>query len=189
MKLKKFGLLLVGTAAFAASAGVLAHGGATGIVKQRMDGMKAMGDAVKEISAMFRSGTYDADLVKSGAEVIKKHAGEALLEVFPEGTDGAPSEAKPAIWTQWDEFAELANELAIAADALNAKADASAGGASSGGAMGSGMMGGNAMNETMMGGSAMVDADMLAQMPVDGVFNATVQVCSSCHSKFRIEKK
>lgn len=35
----------------------------------------------------------------------------------------------------------------------------------------------------------MMTAEQLAAMPADGVFNMVAQTCSSCHTKFRLEKK
>ncbi|WP_417462936.1 c-type cytochrome [Kordiimonas sp.] len=189
MNINKTGWLLAGAITFAGTVGVLAHGGATGIVKDRMDGMMAMGDAVKSLSDMFRAGTYDAETVKAGAAIIKQHSGEQLLALFPEGSGGMPSEAKPAVWTDWDAFSGLANDLAALADALSANADNPDGNmpGNGGGMMGGGMSGSSTMGGGMMGGQQMPDAEMLAQMPVEGVFNMAVQTCAACHSKFRIE--
>ncbi|MDN3720519.1 hypothetical protein ACFQEX_20140 [Roseibium salinum] len=57
----------------------------------------------------------------------------------------------------------------------------------SGTMMGGGMTG----NGSMMMGNAPAEMDVadLAQMPADAVFNMTVQTCSACHTKFRIEKQ
>ena len=49
-------------AAFGVAGGVLAHGGATGIVKERMDGMVALQKAVKAITPMMMgNAAYDPD--------------------------------------------------------------------------------------------------------------------------------
>lgn len=63
-----------------------------------------------------------------------------------------------------------------------------------GGMMGQGnMMGGQSgmMGQGAMMGdpSHMQNPEMLAQMPVQGLFAMTAQTCSACHTKFRIEKK
>lgn len=84
MKNTKF---LFGTiAAISITGAALAHGGATGIVKERMDGMSAMGNAVKVLSEMMRGNVdYDPEVVKENALKIQVHAGEQLSKLFPEG--------------------------------------------------------------------------------------------------------
>ncbi len=183
----------------------LAHGGATGIVKERMDGMMAMSKVVKSLSAMMRGDTeYDAEAVKDGAAIIKSHAGETMTALFPDGSASHESEAKPEIWSDWESFSAYAEQLAVYADGLAAAADnglmhgdgsSMMGGQS--GMMGNdnGMMGGSSMmgsgmtgNGMMGDATTMMDADQLAQMPVDGVFNMVTQTCSACHTQFRAEK-
>ena len=188
---------LVGAGALSAAAisAAFGHGGATGIVKERMDAMSAMGDAVKSLSAMMRGETpYDAEAIRAEARKIRQHAGEAITRLFPEGSGGGPSEAKPEIWSSWDDFAAMAEELELLAGGLADAADNRLMQGGTGGMMGSGsgMMG---MGSSMMGGqSAMMgapggmDAAALAAMPADGVFNMMAQTCSACHTKFRTEK-
>lgn len=179
-----------------AAAAAFAHGGATGIVKQRMDAMSAMGKAVKAIVPMMRGETdYDENTLRSSAETIKNHAGSELTELFPEGSGGAPSETKDVVWTSWSEFSELAEQLEIYADGL---ARAAGNGMSTKGqtGMSSGaMMGGDSMmgsSSGMMGGGMMqvtMTADEIAAMPVEGAFAMVSQVCSACHTSFRAESK
>lgn len=55
----------------------LAHGGASGVVKERME---AMGDAMKELSAIMRGQRdYDAESVRALASTIESHGGDALV--------------------------------------------------------------------------------------------------------------
>ena len=177
-----------------------AHTGATGVYKERMDAMMAMGKVVKSLSAMMRGETgFDAASVKEGARAIKSHAGEAMTSLFPEGTTEAPSEAREEIWSDWETFAALATQLETYATGLEIAADNGLG--MSGDAQGSMMGNGNSMmmgsqNGMMGGGSGMMGStqpmmttEQLAAMPVDGVFNMVAQTCSSCHTKFRLEKK
>lgn len=177
-----------------------AHTGATGVYKERMDAMMAMGKVVKTLSAMMRGETeFDAASVKEGARAIKSHAGGAMTSLFPEGTTEAPSEARAEIWTDWETFEALADQLETYATGLERAADN--GLAMSGGAQGSMMGNGNSMmmggQSGMMGGGSgmmgsaqpMMTAEQLAAMPADGVFNMVAQTCSSCHTKFRLEKK
>lgn len=200
LKLAGYALAISGLSTLA-----LAHGGATGIVKERMDGMMAMSKIVKSLSAMMRGDTeYDADAVKAGAAAIKSHAGETLTALFPEGSASDKSEAKPEIWSDWETFSAYAEQLEVYADGLAAAADnglmhenGSSMMGNQSGMMGNngGMMGGSDMmgsgmtGNGMMGDAAnMMDADQLAQMPVDGVFNMVTQTCSACHTQFRAEK-
>lgn len=172
----------------------LAHGGATGVVKERMDGMMAMGDAVKSLSAMMRGEEdYDAAAVKMHGQTIETHAGDALVGLFPKGSDGASSEAKPAIWTDSANFEALASQLETYAIALQVAAD---NGPMMEDSTQRNMMGGSGMMSSsdmmngsgMMGDQTMMSPDALAKMPVDGVFNMLVQTCASCHAKYRSEK-
>lgn len=177
-----------------------AHSGATGIYKERMDAMAAMGKVVKELSTIMRGeADYDAAKIQEGARLIQSHAGEAMTAQFPEGTTKKPSEARAQIWSDWDTFSALAEELRINAEGLEKAA--SNGLAMQGQAAGS-MMG--TENSAMMGGQSgmmsgqsgmmadtqtMMTVDQLASMPADGVFNMVAQTCSACHTKFRLEKK
>ncbi len=191
--------LMVSASAYA-PVSVLAHGGATGIVKERMDAMGMMGKAVKALKAMMQGkAAYDADQVRKQAAVIKQHSGEALTKGFPEGSTQMPSEAKNEIWTDWERFSSLSEQLGSYAGALEMAADNGLmKDAAKGQSMGA-MMGGSASTNmgrdmmgksmgAMMGGGAM-DVAALAKMPADAVFTKMVQVCSACHTDFRLEKK
>ena len=182
----------------------LAHSGATGGVKERMDGMSVMGDAIKAITPMMRGQVaYDANAVRAFAEAVQNHSGEAMTKLFPEGSDGKPSEAKPNIWTDWEGFQELADQLHRLSEGLGEAAENGLMMASGdrGSMMNSGsMMGGQTMmgGQSMMGGQTAMgmgsmmndmDIDLLAQMPADGVFMMVSQTCSACHTKFRAESK
>ena len=185
-----------------ASIGVAAwaHGGATGIVKERMDGMSAMGKAVKELTPMMRGQTtYDADQVRSAADVMVTHAGQQMTRLFPEGTGGMLSEALPAVWENWQEFQELAEQLKSYAEGMKLGADngLAAGktqqGASMMGGTSNAMMGTGDSAKVGMGGAMMVSAtpmtaEMFAAMPTDAAFIAVAQTCSACHQKFRAKE-
>lgn len=179
------GLALGLSLGIAVAGGVAAHSGAKGIVKNRMDGMMALGNSVKAITPMMRGKqAYDAEAVKGFAQDIRSHSGEAMTRLFPEGSSDAPSVAKPRIWTDWEEFEALALQLHVLSDGLEQAAD-------------NGLAGPGAAGATMMGGGAMMGAaptgglpnlDMLAEMPADAVFRMISQTCASCHTKFRTEK-
>ncbi len=173
-------------------AAVLAHGGATGIVKERMDGMVAMGKAIKDITPMMRGKTdYDPEAVRAFSEEVRRHSGTAMTRLFPEGSDGGPSEAKVTIWTDWEEFEELAEQLHILSEGLSEAADNGlkiAGGDGGATMDGSTMMGG----QSMMGAGSMMNVmgiEELSQMPADRVFMMVSQTCAACHTKYRAESK
>ena len=194
-----FSLTVLGFAAFA-------HSGATGVMKERMDAMGEMGDAIKRLTPMMRGQTdFDPDLVRSAADTMIGHAGSQMTELFPDGSNGKPSEALDAIWEDWEEFAALADALRESAEGMKLAADnglAGPGEMPGGGMMGSGkgmmgagqtMMGGNqtmmGAGQGMMGGAPtqMMTTEMLAEMPVNAGFMAVTQTCSACHQKFRAE--
>lgn len=158
--------LLISGAAFA-------HGGATGIVKQRMDDMSMMSKAMKTIGLMIRGkNEYDGDQVIDAAKTIQMHGGEALLKKFPEGEIKSPSEATPEIWEDWSTFSKLANDLVLYAKAMEAAAP----------------------RGLMVDQEAIADADLadiaksfseLSAQPINVSFKLTSKTCASCHAKFR----
>ncbi|MCE8534685.1 cytochrome c [Ruegeria pomeroyi] len=190
------------TALVASSVGLaaLAHSGATGVMKERMDAMGEMGDEMKRLAPMMRGQTeYDPDVVRSAADTMIGHAGTQMTELFPEGSNGEPSEALDTIWEDWEEFAALAEALRTSAEGMKLAADnglVGQGEMPGGGMMGTGqgMMG---TGQTMMGGNQpmmgaaptqMMTTEMLAEMPVNAGFMAVTQTCSACHQKFRAEE-
>lgn len=103
----------------------LAHKDAVGIVKERMQSMKAMGKATKALGESIKSGeSLDPVLVKETAAILAEH-GERIVELFPDTQSSRSdpvSEALPEIWSDWDRFKQLADELTEAAGALDAVA-------------------------------------------------------------------
>lgn len=96
----------------------LAHGGATGIVKERMDDMSAMGKAMKTIVKELKNkSNMNADLVMQSSQLIIQHS-SMIPQMFPQGTHGKPSEALPTIWTQWDDFTRMAENTQAQASNL-----------------------------------------------------------------------
>ncbi|GGE62761.1 c-type cytochrome [Actibacterium pelagium] len=181
----------------------LAHGGATGVVKERMDGMGVMKESMKVLTPMMQGKTpYDADVIREEAKKIAAHSGEAMTKLFPEGSTDKPSEAKSEIWSQWEDFSNLAAQLEALSEGLALAAENGLMMAGSGqgnllggssmmgsgtGMMGSGMMGSGMMGSGMMGNAPMMEPSALAQMPADGVFTMLGQACSACHTRFRAE--
>lgn len=96
---------------FLLSTQVLAHKGATGVIKERMDMMDEIGDNMKGMKAMVqRKQPYDAEKMAMHADSIRK-ASMHILKVFPEGSLKHPSEALPRIWKEWDKFSTLTDQL------------------------------------------------------------------------------
>ncbi len=149
-------------------------------VDKRMAGMSAMQKQVKALAPIMRGmSEYDADAVRSAADTVITNSGDVMTELFAEGSNAPPSEALDTIWEDWDGFAELANALAVTAEGMKRAAGNGLGGNEPG--QGSGMMSDSASNTVL-------DAETLAEMPVDAAFAAMTRICSSCHSKFRAKK-
>ena len=180
-----------------------AHSGETGVVKERMVLMKAIGAAMKSLTETMRGERpYDAERVRKDAGEIARHGGEAMTSLFPQGSLDKPSEAKPEIWQDWDRFAALAGQLEQIAEALGQAADNPRGGAGTasmaGGMMGGGMTGGGMMSSGrsgggMSGGGMMTagqpfDPSRLADMPPEAAYKHLTQTCSACHEDFRIKR-
>ncbi|WP_051301711.1 c-type cytochrome [Sedimenticola selenatireducens] len=106
-----FGLFLLGEAS--------AHGGATGVVKERMELMKSMGDQMKKMGAMVKGKeTFDAASIAVSAQEIKQAAPE-ITHLFPEGSSHNPSEALPRIWEERGRFDELTEKMILEAGKLS----------------------------------------------------------------------
>ena len=190
---------ILATAMTSAGLAALAHSGATGVVKERMDAMVDLGDEMKRLTPMMRGQTeYDPEIVRGAADTMIGHAGSAMTELFPEGSNGKPSEALDAIWEDWDEFAALAEALRANAEGMKRAAENGLAGPDDmpgGGMMGTGqsmMSGGQGMMGTgqgMMSGNQtpMMSPELLADMPVNAGFMAVTQTCAACHQKFRAE--
>ena len=90
----------------------LAHEGAEGVVKERMDRFKENKEAMKAIKGNLAG---DTAVIAQKASEIEAWAKE-IVNFFPEGSTQPPSEALPAIWKEFDRFADLAsaNEKAAA---------------------------------------------------------------------------
>src|SRR3989304_2910913 len=101
-------LAILSGAAFATLA--LAHEGATGVVKERMDLMKRQQKDMKLIGDMAKGKTtFDATKAAEAARDIDVTA-KKIQDLFPEGSSGGKSEALDAIWKEWDRFTANAND-------------------------------------------------------------------------------
>ena len=96
-----------------------AHSGAKGIVKERMDAMKEMQQAMKALNAMLSGEqTMNREAAAGHAAVIHTRAGGTMTSQFPPGSLDHPSEALPSIWEEWPEFERQAADLEQDASAL-----------------------------------------------------------------------
>ena len=85
--------------------------------------MKALGSHITAVFAVLDGEvSYDAHIAGHAAAMAAL-AG-MITDVFPEGSYGGKSQAKPEIWQQWDKFAAAADTLAAAAGRLEAVARA-----------------------------------------------------------------
>jgi len=80
MRHRHFRIALASIIAVSLSAAALAHSGATGIVKERMDRFARSKDHLKAIKTYFRSGDFDA--IVPQAEEIRDWAAE-MPDYFP----------------------------------------------------------------------------------------------------------
>ena len=97
------------------------HGGATGIVKERMDNMVIMGKALGAVADMIKGKrSFDADVVSKTGDTIIHHSKD-LGRLFPDtkaSRHGKHSAALPVVWEKNDEFLALAKSLEEKADIL-----------------------------------------------------------------------
>ena len=96
----------------------LAHEGATGVVKERMDLMKRQQKDMKLIGDMAKGKTpFDSVRAAEAARDVSITA-KKIHEFFPEGSAGGHSDALETIWKEWDRFAGNAQDLESVASEL-----------------------------------------------------------------------
>ena len=178
------GLLLIAGLFAIVPASLWAHEGAKGVVMERMMAMEQVGEAMKEITAMFR-GQKDYDPVELAAKsrLIGGHGGPALTRLFPEGSLEAPTEALPEIWADWTRFQALARDLSRQGELLARTVEKEAG--LPGPAKDAGVtperqlaQGGNASDSGHTGMSEEIKSPKVAYVKL-------VRVCATCHKAFR----
>ena len=79
----------------------LAHEGATGIIKERMDKFQESKSIMRQINKSFAN--KDFTFVETGASKLQKW-GLDMNNFFPEGSNKKPSEAREEIWLEPDLF-------------------------------------------------------------------------------------
>ncbi len=148
----------------------LAHTAATGIVKERMDGMIVLRKSMKTVLAETQSTTPNIQAIKTAAQAMQAHAGEAMTGLFPDGSLDHPSEAKATIWQDWERFSYLANQLDLHAQGLALAASNPI----------TGKPAEQRDNRVLMD---------FATMGPDEVFTLIGKTCTACHEQFRVKKK
>ena len=99
----------------------IAHKGATGIVKQRMQSMKSMSDQMKKLKAfIIDAKEYEIGKIINSANIIKSHVQKTELQ-FPKGSLQHPTEATESIWRDWPTFQKEADKLLKHTDTLIAE--------------------------------------------------------------------
>ena len=151
------------------------------VVKERQQGMKDMGSVMKTLGPMMKGeADYDAAAVHEGAQTLASHSGETLVNWFPEGSgDVADSAAKPEIWTQPEEFADIAEQLHEYAMALDAAADAG---------LGASEDGGEADVGALLGTAAPEDAFDIETASADAIYGEIGKSCGTCHQTYRVKQ-
>lgn len=185
------------------AAELLSHGGATGVVKERMEAMERLDELMDRVFAMLHGELpYDAATVRRAAEEIRGSAGAQMTGLFPEGSNAEPSEARSEIWTDFATFSHFAERLGWSAEMLAQAAENPGEGAAlprkwEEVSMGPGMMGGRGAG-TGMGPGMMMGEDMMRgggagmgpRMMGGGARIAAARVaahCNACHQRFRAE--
>jgi len=82
---------------------------ATEAIKEREEMMEGIRDEMKTLGAIAKKEQpFDAEVVHASAATIAENL-KRSAELFPEGSDqgDVPTEAKPEIWTNRDQFNEL----------------------------------------------------------------------------------
>ena len=79
----------------------VAHSGATGIVKERMDYFKASSSNLKKIRAYISNENY-ASIIPLANSIASWSA--KMPDYFPKGSNINPSEASPKIWSDFEGF-------------------------------------------------------------------------------------
>jgi cytochrome c556 len=101
----------------------LGHEGATGIVKERMDAMKALGALTKAMAEKIKGNRNLPSLADDAKEIAA--VSRRIPSWFPPGSTQAPTEASPAIWADFSAFE--AQAAAMQREALSLAAIAPSG--------------------------------------------------------------
>ena len=90
---------------------LLANEGAQGVVKERMDKFKISKKMMQTIHKSIQN--EDFGTIEKSATTLYNWSKE-MIKYFPEGSDGAPSEASADIWLDPDGFKKAVNNFELA---------------------------------------------------------------------------
>ncbi len=90
---------------------LLAHEGAKGILKERIDKFKMSKKMMQTIHKSIQN--EDFATIEKSATTLYNWSKE-MIKYFPEGSDGAPSEASTDIWLDPDGFKKAVNNFELA---------------------------------------------------------------------------
>jgi cytochrome c556 len=85
------------------------------ILQKRKDLMNGSYDALKAVKKAVEEKDYDTVALKA-RDIMGRM--DKVLDVFPKGSTGEKSKAKPEIWEKWDEFSKLPVKVKDVAGAL-----------------------------------------------------------------------
>jgi cytochrome c556 len=95
-------------------------------IHDRQQAMEAVGDSMKSLAAIARGkAPFDAEVVKTSATTIADNLKKAA-ELFPEGSEGEKSKAKPEVWSDAAGFEKIMKEAHAAAVALQSVSEEAA---------------------------------------------------------------
>jgi cytochrome c556 len=88
-------------------------------VKARQEAMKLMGGAMKSLSEMANGKVaFDEAAATTAKETLVKEAA-AIEELFKLQATDPVSEARPEVWSAWDDFVSKAGDLHKASEAID----------------------------------------------------------------------
>ena len=90
---------------------LVAHEGAKGIVKERMDKFKMSKKMMQTIHKSIQN--EDFEKIEKSSTILYNWSKE-MINFFPEGSDGAPSEASTDIWLDPEGFKKAVNNFELA---------------------------------------------------------------------------
>lgn len=98
-----------------------AHSGATGVIKERMDGMNAMATHAKNIADMFKGkAAFNLLEVRAAARSFIDH-GQPMVGLFPDtefSRTGKYTQALPAIWNDAQGFDKSVQQFVLQSEKL-----------------------------------------------------------------------
>lgn len=168
----------IGVLAVCLSSVVAAHESATGVVKERMETMERFEELIERVFAMINGELiYDAGAVQRAAEEIRDGAGSHMTALFPEGSNGSPSEARDEIWRNFDIFENYSLMLENWSGEMAAQANKQPGGNLP-----------KSWEDTKMGPAMMQGGGMMGRGGPDFAAWHVAATCNACHADFRKEE-